>query len=72
MSDYKESSALNAGLLAAAQSVEHYEISRYESDQPFLWRLVWGRALRLTVNIIRAAVEARQVDGAHSTSFSNR
>ena len=29
MSDYKESPALDAGLLAAAQAVEHYEISRY-------------------------------------------
>ena len=29
MSDYKGSPALDAGLLAAAQAVEHYEISRY-------------------------------------------
>jgi ferritin-like metal-binding protein YciE len=29
MKDYKGSPALDAGLLAAAQSVEHYEISRY-------------------------------------------
>jgi ferritin-like metal-binding protein YciE len=29
MEDYQESPALDAGLLAAAQSVEHYEISRY-------------------------------------------
>lgn len=29
MSEYKGSPALDAGLLAAAQSVEHYEISRY-------------------------------------------
>nr|AYC79747.1 ferritin-like domain-containing protein [uncultured bacterium] len=27
--DYKESPALDAGLLAAAQAVEHYEIARY-------------------------------------------
>ena len=27
--DYKGSPALDAGLLAAAQAVEHYEISRY-------------------------------------------
>jgi ferritin-like metal-binding protein YciE len=27
--EYKESAALDAGLLAAAQAVEHYEISRY-------------------------------------------
>ncbi len=29
MEEYKGSSALDAGLLAAAQAVEHYEISRY-------------------------------------------
>src|SRR6201982_1944393 len=29
MADYKNSPALAAGLLAAAQAVEHYEISRY-------------------------------------------
>src|SRR5438034_9292425 len=29
MKDYKGSPALDAGLLSAAQSVEHYEISRY-------------------------------------------
>ena len=29
MQDYKGSPALDAGLLAAAQAVEHYEISRY-------------------------------------------
>jgi ferritin-like metal-binding protein YciE len=29
MEDYKDSAALDAGLLSAAQAVEHYEISRY-------------------------------------------
>ena len=29
MKEYKRSPALDAGLLAAAQAVEHYEISRY-------------------------------------------
>ena len=29
MSEYKGMSALDAGLLAAAQAVEHYEMSRY-------------------------------------------
>jgi ferritin-like metal-binding protein YciE len=29
MDEYKESHALDAGLLAAGQAVEHYEISRY-------------------------------------------
>ena len=29
MEEYADTPALDAGLLAAAQSVEHYEISRY-------------------------------------------
>ena len=29
MEEYKGSPALDAGLLAAAQAVEHYEMSRY-------------------------------------------
>lgn len=29
VSEYKDSPALDAGLLAAARAVEHYEISRY-------------------------------------------
>jgi ferritin-like metal-binding protein YciE len=29
MKEYKDSPALDPGLLAAAQAVEHYEISRY-------------------------------------------
>jgi ferritin-like metal-binding protein YciE len=29
MEEYQDSPALDAGLLAAAQAVEHYEISRY-------------------------------------------
>ena len=29
MEEYEDTPALDAGLLAAAQAVEHYEISRY-------------------------------------------
>src|ERR1051325_2217157 len=32
MDEYKGTPALDAGLLAAAQAVEHYEISRYGTD----------------------------------------
>ena len=34
MEEYKGSPALDAGLLAAAQAVEHYEISRYGTLTP--------------------------------------
>ena len=41
MKDYKGSPALDAGLLAAAQAVEHYEISRYGTLK------AWARELGL-------------------------
>lgn len=42
MSDFKDSPALDAGLLAAAQAVEHYEIARYGTLK------TWARELGLT------------------------
>jgi ferritin-like metal-binding protein YciE len=42
MKEYKGSPALDAGLLAAAQAVEHYEISRYGTLK------TWARELGLT------------------------
>ena len=41
MADYKGSPALDAGLLAAAQAVEHYEISRYGTLK------TWANELRI-------------------------
>ena len=42
MDEYKGSPALDAGLLAAAQAVEHYEISRYGTLR------TWANQLGLT------------------------
>jgi len=42
MEEYKDSPALDAGLLAAAQAVEHYEISRYGTMR------TWASELGLT------------------------
>lgn len=42
MKEYKDSPALDAGLLAAAQAVEHYEISRYGTLK------AWAKELGLT------------------------
>ncbi len=42
MTDYKGAPALDAGLLAAAQAVEHYEISRYGT------LITWADELGLT------------------------
>jgi ferritin-like metal-binding protein YciE len=45
--EYKGSPALDAGLLAAAQSVEHYEISRYGTLRTWAQELALDRAVTL-------------------------
>jgi ferritin-like metal-binding protein YciE len=47
MKEYKGSPALDAGLLAAAQAVEHYEISRYGTLRTWAQELGLSDAARL-------------------------
>ena len=47
MKEYKGSPALDAGLLAAAQAVEHYEISRYGTLKQWAQQLGMKDAVRL-------------------------
>jgi ferritin-like metal-binding protein YciE len=47
MKEYKGSPALDAGLLAAAQAVEHYEISRYGTLKSWAQELGLNDAVRL-------------------------
>jgi ferritin-like metal-binding protein YciE len=47
MKDYKGSPALDAGLLSAAQSVEHYEISRYGTLRTWAQELGLDEAVNL-------------------------
>ena len=47
MDEYKGTEALDAGLLAAAQAVEHYEISRYGTLKAWATRLGMKEAVRL-------------------------
>jgi ferritin-like metal-binding protein YciE len=53
MKEYKGSPALDAGLLAAAQAVEHYEISRYGT------LIAWAEELGLedTIPILQDTLE---------------
>ena len=53
MKEYKGMPALDAGLLAAAQSVEHYEISRYGTLK------TWAEELELTeaAELLEATLE---------------
>jgi ferritin-like metal-binding protein YciE len=47
MSEYKGTPALDAGLLAAAQAVEHYEISRYGTLKSWAAKLELKQAIKL-------------------------
>ncbi|MBZ9974133.1 MULTISPECIES: DUF892 family protein [unclassified Mesorhizobium] len=47
MDEYKGSQALDAGLLAAAQAVEHYEISRYGTLRTWASELGMAEAVKL-------------------------
>jgi ferritin-like metal-binding protein YciE len=47
MDEYKGCEALDAGLLAAAQAVEHYEISRYGTLKQWAQQLGMREAVRL-------------------------
>jgi len=47
MEEYKGCEALDAGLLAAAQAVEHYEISRYGTLKQWALQLGMKDAVRL-------------------------
>jgi ferritin-like metal-binding protein YciE len=63
MKEYKGSPALDAGLLAAAQAVEHYEISRYGTLK------TWARELGLTkaVSLLeKTLAEEKATDAALS------
>lgn len=51
--EYKESPALDAGLLAAAQAVEHYEITRYGTLRRWAHLLGMPEAVRLLDETLR-------------------
>jgi ferritin-like metal-binding protein YciE len=53
MVEYKGSPALDAGLLAAAQAVEHYEISRYGTLKAWADKLGQKEAVRLLDQTLR-------------------
>lgn len=47
MEEYADTPALDAGLLAAAQAVEHYEISRYGTLKAWATKLNLPQAIKL-------------------------
>lgn len=61
MDEYKGSPALDAGLLAAAQAVEHYEISRYGTLRTWAEELGLKDAVRLLTQTLE---EEKNTDAA--------
>lgn len=59
MEDFRGSDALDAGLIAAAQAAEHYEISRYGALKTWAGQLGMGEAARLLEETLE---EERQTD----------
>lgn len=57
MEDYKGTQALDAGLLAAAQAVEHYEISRYGSLKHWADLLDMDKAVKLLDETLKQEVK---------------
>jgi hypothetical protein len=58
MKDYKGSPALDAGLIAAAQAVEHYEISRPQAVPMSVVKKAWPASLRVSNLILSSATPA--------------
>ena len=59
MEEYADTPALDAGLLAAAQSVEHYEISRYGTLKAWAAKLDMPQAIKL---IYETLAEEKKTD----------
>jgi ferritin-like metal-binding protein YciE len=63
MDEYKGTSALDPGMLAAAQAVEHYEISRYGTLKAWATKLNMSKAAKL---IDETLAEEKKTDDALS------
>src|SRR5664280_652123 len=66
MTDYKGMPALDAGLLAAAQAVEHYEMSRYGTLRP------WAEELGMpdAVSLLEATLKEEKATDAALTTLA--
>jgi len=66
MEEYKGSPALDAGLLAAAQAVEHYEMSRYGT------LVAWAEKLKIekAVTLLSKTLEEEEATDAALTELA--
>jgi ferritin-like metal-binding protein YciE len=68
MKEYKDSPALDPGLLAAAQAVEHYEISRYGTLKTWASEL----GLKDAVSLLDATLQEEKKTDATLTRIAER
>ena len=66
MDEYKGSPALDAGLLAAAQAVQHYEISRYGTMRTWAEEL----GLRESVRLLQATLDEEKATNEALTEIA--
>jgi ferritin-like metal-binding protein YciE len=69
--EYKGSPALDSGLLAAAQAVEHYEISRYGTLRTWAQELGLGQALQLLETTLREEKKTDETLKPSSPKFAS-
>ena len=72
MEEFKGASALDAGLLAGAQAVEHYEISRYGTLKAWATKLNMPEAVRLLDQTLQEEKKTDQLLSRLAESSLNR
>jgi ferritin-like metal-binding protein YciE len=72
MSDFKNSDALDAGLLSSAQAVEHYEISRYGTMKAWASQLGMREAAQLLDATLREEKRTDELLSKIAESAVNR
>ena len=71
MKEYKGSPALDSGLLAAAQAVEHYEIARYGTLKTWAQELGHDDAAKLLDQTLQEEIKTDQLLSKIATSTIN-
>jgi ferritin-like metal-binding protein YciE len=72
MYEFKGSDALDAGLLSAAQAVEHYEISRYGTLKSWAGQLGMSEAVKLLDTTLQEEKKTDQILTKLAESAENR
>jgi ferritin-like metal-binding protein YciE len=72
MAEFKGAGALDAGLAASAQAVEHYEIARYGTLKSWARELGMNDAVKLLDETLQEEIKADQLLTKLATSTINR